>query len=140
MPPPRHSNTDGAAAGATATTATAAVAGPSRRKIPTRAPGFGLSDWHRLVHSSKDLALRHGAPLRKIRWTEIKQHTSIQDGWVVLKNKVYYISPYLAYHPGGKDVLKKVLGKDVTSLYEKYHRWVNEEKYVCYEGSKRRKE
>jgi cytochrome b involved in lipid metabolism len=93
--------------------------------------GFGLSDWSRLVQSSSDLAQRKGQPLRRINWHEIHQHNSVYDGWIVLKGKVYFISPYLAYHPGGETILKKVLGKDATSLYEKYHRWVNEDGYVC---------
>jgi hypothetical protein len=98
--------------------------------VPRRKRGFGLSDWNRLVASSKDLALRQGAPLRKIRWKEIRQHNSPHDGWVVLKGKVYFVSPYLAYHPGGERILQQVLGKDVSTLYDKYHQWVNEDGYV----------
>lgn len=94
-----------------------------RRKVGR----FGLSDWTRLLSSSKDLAQRKGAPLRKIRWDEIRQHRSVHDGWIVLKNKVYVITPYIAYHPGGETVLKGVLGKDATQLYDKFHRWVNED-------------
>ena len=89
--------------------------------------GFGLSDWNRLLKSSNDLAQRKGRELRKIKWDEIRQHNSVFDGWMVLKGKVYYISPYLAYHPGGENILKKILGKDGTALYERYHRWVNED-------------
>ena len=54
----------------------------------------------------------------------------MHDGWIVLRGKVYNLSPYLAYHPGGESILRGVLGKDATQLYDKYHRWVNEEKYV----------
>lgn len=88
---------------------------------------FGLADWTRLLSSAKDLAQRKGQPLRKIRWDEIKQHKSIHDGWIVLKGKVYNVSSYIAYHPGGETMLRIVLGRDATQLYEKYHSWVNEE-------------
>jgi hypothetical protein len=98
---------------------------PPRRKKEGR---FGLAAWNRLVASSKDLAQRHGRPLRNdITWDEIRQHNTVHDGWIVLKGKVYFISPYLAYHPGGESVLKPVLGKDATQLYYKYHMWVNED-------------
>lgn len=98
---------------------------PPRRKKEGR---FGLAAWTRLVASSKDLAQRHGRPLRSdITWDEIRQHNTIHDGWIVLKGKVYFISPYLAYHPGGEAILKPVLGKDATQLYYKYHMWVNED-------------
>jgi hypothetical protein len=98
---------------------------PPRRKKEGR---FGLAAWNRLVASSKDLAQRHGRPLRNdITWDEIRQHNTVHDGWIVLKGKVYFISPYLAYHPGGESILKPVLGKDATQLYYKYHMWVNED-------------
>ena len=101
---------------------TAAAAEP--RKKTGR---FGLADWTRLLQSSNDLAQRRGQPLRTLRWEEIRRHNNIHDGWIVLKGKVYFISPYLAYHPGGEAILKPALGKDATKLYEKYHRWVNED-------------
>jgi Cytochrome b5-like Heme/Steroid binding domain len=100
-----------------------------RAKVPPRKKGFGLADWNRLVTSSKDLAMRRGVPLRQIKWKEIRQHNTIVDGWVVLRGKVYFLSPYLAYHPGGEKILKAVLGKDASKLFDKYHQWVNIEKY-----------
>jgi cytochrome b involved in lipid metabolism len=115
MPPPARSST--------------AAAAP--KSVPRRKVGrFGLADWTRLLASSNDLAQRKGQPLRKIKWDEIRQHKSVHDGWMVVKGKVYFISPYLAYHPGGETILKGVLGKDATRLYEKYHSWVNEDGYV----------
>ena len=104
-----------------------AAAAPVRRKKTGR---FGLADWTRLLQSSKDLAQRKGQPLRKIRWDEIRQHTTVHDGWMVVKGKVYFISPYLAYHPGGEAILKPALGKDATGLFNKYHGWVSEDGYV----------
>jgi cytochrome b involved in lipid metabolism len=98
----------------------------ARRKVGR----FGMADWTRLLANSKDLAQRKGQPLRRIRWEEIRQHASVHDGWIVLKNKVYNISPYMVYHPGGESILKPVLGKDATPLFDKYHRWINEEGYV----------
>jgi hypothetical protein len=107
----------------------------ARAKVPARKRGFGLSDWTRLVASSKDLSLRRGAPLRQIKWKEIRRHSTVIDGWLVLRGKVYFISPYLAYHPGGEKILKPVLGKDASSLFDKYHQWVNIEKYGVEGGS-----
>jgi cytochrome b involved in lipid metabolism len=121
MPPPSKSSspTGASAAGGGGKAA-------ARSKVALR-KGFGLSDWTRLVAKSNDLAQRKGQPLRRIKLKEIKQHDSIHDGWVVIRGKVYFVSPYLAYHPGGESVLKKVLGKDATEQYDKHHRWVNED-------------
>lgn len=100
-------------------------------KVPRPKTGrFGLSEWNRLLQVSKDLAQRKGEPLRKISMSEVQQHKYPHDGWIVLRGKVYNLSPYLVYHPGGDSILRPILGKDCTRLYDKYHRWVNEEKYV----------
>ena len=93
-----------------------------------------MSDWHRLLRSRTSAA----APQRttkKYRWPEIRSHASPHDGWIVLHSKVYDISPYLAYHPGGATILQRVLGKDVTQLYHKFHSWVNAD--GCVEHSMR---
>jgi cytochrome-b5 reductase len=105
---------------------------PSSSQPPPRhkTGRFGLSEWNRLLQLSKDLAQRKGQPLRRITMSEVQQHKSLHDGWIVLRGKVYNLSPYIAYHPGGESILRGVLGKDATKLYDKYHRWVNEEKYV----------
>lgn len=39
--------------------------------------------------------------------------------------QVYDITPYLNFHPGGRDILLKAAGKDGTALFMKYHPWVN---------------
>jgi cytochrome b involved in lipid metabolism len=91
-----------------------------------RGPRFGLHDWKRLLAASKDLAQLKGQPPRcGISLEEIKSHNKNHDGWVILRGKVYNIGPYLPYHPGGMDIFKHVLGKDATSMFDKYHRWVN---------------
>lgn len=53
---------------------------------------------------------------------ELKQHTSADNIWVALDGKVYNITSFLKYHPGGSDILlKKAAGRDATSLFYKYH-------------------
>lgn len=89
-------------------------------------PGFGLHDWMNLLRHAKDLAQRRGAPIRKsIPLSEISQHNQPHDGWMILRGKVYNISPYLAYHPGGQEILNGCLGGDATKLFDRYHSWVN---------------
>lgn len=112
---------------------------PSRhqeRKVAVRKQerlqkGFGLSDWVQLTHVSKDLAQRGGAGLRHdIARDEIAQHDSIHDAWLIVNHKVYNVTPYLHYHPGGIAIMKHTLGKDATALFDKYHPWVNIDGYV----------
>jgi cytochrome b involved in lipid metabolism len=98
-----------------------------RSKVALR-KGFGLADWNRLVQVSSDLAQLKGRPLQKYTLKQVKEHNTVYDGWIVLRGKVYNVSPYLAYHPGGEAIIKRVLGTDVTAVYDRYHRWVNEQK------------
>ncbi|KAL7516679.1 hypothetical protein ACHAWX_001667 [Stephanocyclus meneghinianus] len=91
-------------------------------------PGFALHDWLALLRHAKDLSGRRGSPIRHdISLSEVSRHSAAHDGWMVLHGKVYNISPYLMYHPGGNEILEKCLGKDGTTLFEKYHAWVNVE-------------
>jgi cytochrome b involved in lipid metabolism len=97
----------------------------SRAKVAQR-KGFALHDWMHLVQNAKDLAQRKGSPIRTaIRNSELACHNKVEDGWLSLRGKVYNITPYLHYHPGGVHILQSVLGKDATALFDKYHRWVN---------------
>jgi len=105
-------------------TAPRAVVVPRGQKVAAR-KGFGLSDWVRLKRSAKDLAQLRGNPIRNITPQEIKTHDDIHDAWISLNGKVYNITPYLHYHPGGVEIFEGTLGQDISDLYKKYHPWVN---------------
>jgi len=91
-----------------------------REKVMVK-PGFHLSDWIRLAQalSSK--------PLRKITLEELATHNSQYDCWTAYKGKVYDVTQYLHYHPGGVQKLMLGAGKDCTAMYDKFHPWVNAE-------------
>mmetsp|Transcript_21515 Transcript_21515/g.27728 ORF Transcript_21515/g.27728 Transcript_21515/m.27728 type:complete len:154 (-) Transcript_21515:972-1433(-) len=94
------------------------------RKVGLR-KGFSLGDWIQLKNASKDLAQRKGKPLRNISIEEVNRHNSEHDSWIILRGKVYNLTPYLHYHPGGISIFKNFYGKDCTEQFDKYHRWVN---------------
>ena len=60
--------------------------------------------------------------------------TNVNLFWICLDKKVYYITPYLLYHPGGDAILLKLLTSsrntpervDKIKEFQRYHRWVNE--------------
>ncbi|KAL3144400.1 hypothetical protein ABBQ32_004152 [Trebouxia sp. C0010 RCD-2024] len=96
-------------------------------KIPLE-KGYSQMDWMRLTKSHPDLAgLAGKSRNRAISMAEVKQHRSKDDAWLVLKGKVYNVTPYLKFHPGGLDWIMKGAGLDATSLFNKYHAWVNAE-------------
>ncbi|EIE25832.1 cytochrome b5, partial [Coccomyxa subellipsoidea C-169] len=94
-------------------------------KIPLE-KGYSQMDWLRLSRGSQDLAGRQGQPLRRdITMEEVKAHRTKSDAWTVLRGKVYNITPYINFHPGGADWIMKGAGMDCTALFNKYHAWVN---------------
>lgn len=95
----------------------------SREKVRLK-PGFHLVDWMNLMKTS-DFSCRNGGPLRKISIAELASHTSQFDCWTAYNGKVYNITQYLHYHPGGVAKLMEGAGKDCTKAFNKYHAWVN---------------
>ncbi|KAI3425565.1 Cytochrome b5 heme-binding domain-containing protein [Psidium guajava] len=106
---------------------------PAGRKAAPRAKvpfekGYSQMDWMKLTRTHPDLAgLKGQSNKRLISMEEVKQHQLDGSMWTVLKGRVYNISPYMKFHPGGVDMLMKAVGKDCTSLFNKYHAWVNDE-------------
>lgn len=86
-------------------------------------PGFQLSDWLALVDSPE-----YSSSLpRTVTRDELSKHLTEDDCWTVLHGKVYDITAYMAYHPGGKRELMKGAGKDCTALFNKFHAYVEYE-------------
>jgi cytochrome b involved in lipid metabolism len=48
-----------------------------------------------------------------------------KPAWSSYQGKVYNISPYLPFHPGGEGELKRAAGKDGGKLFMEVHPWVN---------------
>lgn len=55
---------------------------------------------------------------------------------MAIRGKVYNVTRYLDYHPGGADQLMRGAGKDATSLFDEHHAWVNIDQLLakCYVG------
>lgn len=47
----------------------------------------------------------------------LKQHNKRDDAWSSFNGKVYNITPYMEYHPGGEKDLLRVAGRDGTKLF-----------------------
>lgn len=67
---------------------------------------------------------------------ELSRHNTKYDCWTAYNGKVYNISNYLPYHPGGEKKLLIGAGKDCTKEFNKYHPWVNIDNMLskCYIG------
>jgi cytochrome b involved in lipid metabolism len=67
---------------------------------------------------------------------EVKKHRGVDDCWTTINGKVFNITPYVDFHPGGRDEIMKCAGKDGTTLFNKYHSWVNVDRMLenCWIG------
>ena len=94
-------------------------------------PGYSQLDWGNLKSSHADLRgiPKEDFPMR-VSKLELKKHNKEDDCWICIHNKVYNITSYLKYHPGGVDYLMKCAGKDGTLLFNKYHSWINAERML----------
>jgi len=48
---------------------------------------------------------------------EVMEHDNEDDCWIVINNKVYDVTSYLEFHPGGKGLVEKTAGKDATHQF-----------------------
>ncbi|CAE6496348.1 unnamed protein product [Rhizoctonia solani] len=96
--------------------------GKVRAKVAL-APGHGALDWASLKSSGVDL--RGVTELQRVTPSMLKEHRSRDDAWSAFGGKVYNITPYLPYHPGGEKELMRVAGRDGTKLFATTHAWVN---------------
>ena len=84
-------------------------------------PGFSQLDWAKLQRSGADLKAGIKG-LQRITPSELAKHRSRDDGWSAFNGRVYNITPYLRYHPGGVGELMRAAGRDGTDLFSAYMR------------------
>lgn len=112
-----------------------ATAPDVRKKVPLT-PGHTLGDWLKIVNSGKTYA--GGTTGGAISIEVLRKHNHVDVGvWTAIHGRVYNITPYLEFHPGGVEEIMKAAGKDGTSLFNKKHPWVNVEAFLknCYVGN-----
>jgi cytochrome-b5 reductase len=104
--------------------------GIGTRKKVILAPGRSLIDWLRFAKNSTDLAGTKGA-LLKVTPEELRKHNKPNDAWMALKGKVYNVTPYMDYHPGGIDEIMRSAGQDGSVLFDQNHKFVNFESMLA---------
>ena len=102
---------------------------PSKPSKPRRpvvlAPGHSPLDWARLERSGDDL---RGAPYPdfvSVTPSTLRLHNKPTDAWTALGGRVYNITPYLPFHPGGEAELMRAAGRDGTKLLLEIHPWIS---------------
>jgi cytochrome b involved in lipid metabolism len=98
---------------------------PNPRQKVLLKPGHSPLDWANLQKTATNLS---GVDrLMRVTPTMLK-HFNGRKGrpaWSSYQGKVYNISPYLPFHPGGEGELRRAAGKDGGKLFMEVHPWVN---------------
>lgn len=71
------------------------------------------------------LGVQKSGGYKEYTMEEVSQHNALPSIWSVYNGDVYDITMYIDCHPGGKKILEKVYGKDMTALFNKFHGYVN---------------
>ncbi|KAG5205340.1 putative Heme/steroid binding protein [Trichophyton interdigitale] len=92
-------------------------------------PGHSPLDWAALTSNPRNNLRGADLPPTLIRVTPsmLKQHNGRKgtDAWTSYQGKVYNITPFAPFHPGGKGELLRGAGKDSEKLFAEIHPWVN---------------
>ncbi|KAI9871261.1 MAG: hypothetical protein M1830_003136 [Pleopsidium flavum] len=138
LPQPRPSPASTLRALPTTTTTTSlapttSTQAPSQRKSKKvlLAPGHSPLDWAVLTKSPSATNKLRGANLPayliRVPPSLLKRMNGRKgrDAWSVWQGKVYNITPYLPFHPGGEGELMRAAGREAGALFMEVHPWVN---------------
>ncbi|KAK7756901.1 hypothetical protein SLS62_000917 [Diatrype stigma] len=97
----------------------------------TLEPGCSPLDWARLANDpASDLrGLPPGTPYLRVPPSRLRAQNGRRgrDAWTAMGGRVYNVTPYLRFHPGGQAELLRGAGRDGTRLFGEVHPWVNYE-------------
>lgn len=133
-PPGRASQTSSLLA---PSTSTLAPSSRSTRKVLLE-PGHSPLDWAHLISNPPSPTFLRGADvppsLIRVPPSLLKYHNGrkdkvtgqLKDAWGTWQGKVYNLSPYLKFHPGGPDQLMRGAGNTkAEQLFNETHSWVS---------------
>ncbi|KIX96066.1 uncharacterized protein Z520_08321 [Fonsecaea multimorphosa CBS 102226] len=93
-------------------------------------PGHSPLDWAALTSNPTSQLRGKDAPgerLIRVTAAQLKRQNGRKgrDAWTVYQGKVYNITPYIPFHPGGAGEIMRGAGKDSVKLFMEVHPWVN---------------
>ncbi|RMZ80682.1 hypothetical protein DV738_g2722, partial [Chaetothyriales sp. CBS 135597] len=100
-----------------------------RSRQVTLGPGYSPLNWAALTSNPNSGLRGKDAPpqLARVTPSRLRKQTGRKgkDAWTVYQGRVYNITPYLPFHPGGVAELMKGAGRDAGALFMEVHPWVN---------------
>lgn len=97
---------------------------PARQKV-VLAPGYSPLDWATLQRTTPNLSGVSTPQL--VTAAQLRAHNGRKGvpAWAAFRGRVYNISPYIPFHPGGEAQIRRAAGRDAEKLFNEVHAWVN---------------
>ncbi|KAL9078990.1 MAG: hypothetical protein Q9157_002089 [Trypethelium eluteriae] len=119
--------------GPSAARPTSSLSIPTAHNVSTRnarnkvvlAPGRSSIDWAQLTKTNRNLA---GVQyMQRVTPSQLKQMNGRKGRpvWASYQGRVYNLTPYVPYHPGGEGEIMRAAGKDAERLFNEIHSYVN---------------
>lgn len=96
---------------------------PKREKVALK-QGYSLVRWMRDSQNAAFTGVQQVGSMR-VTYEELKRHNTREDCWMALRGRVYNVTSFFEFHPGGQEILMEAAGRDCTQLFDTYHAWVN---------------
>ena len=77
-----------------------------------------------LKENPDPLGVQKSGGYKEYTWEQVAEHNAPPSVWSVYNGDVYDITMYINVHPGGKKILERVYGKDMTPLFNKFHGYI----------------
>jgi cytochrome b involved in lipid metabolism len=58
---------------------------------------------------------------QKYTFEEVSKHDQKDDCWIIIDDYVYDVTEFVEIHPGGKNMILMVAGKDATEYFHELH-------------------
>ena len=55
--------------------------------------------------------------MRRYTRAQVAEHNREDDLWVIIDQKVYDVTEWINFHPGGRDALLEMAGADATEMF-----------------------
>ena len=78
-----------------------------------------------LKENPDPLGVQKNGGYKEYTLEEVAKHNALPSVWSIYKGDLYDITMFINVHPGGKKILEKVYGKDMTPLFNKFHGYIN---------------
>eukprot|EP00727_Mastigamoeba_balamuthi_P001947 m51a1_g1175 putative cytochrome b5 type II protein (163) ;mRNA; f:381867-382443 len=93
----------------------------SSGKRPPGRPRHRFIDWKRIEQAApqRQLTPVGAAELARCDGAEGR------PAWMAVRGRVYDITAYAEFHPGGAECLLRLAGRDATACFDANHPWVN---------------